>query len=151
VLVTVLFGRTLPLIRHEITDGVRLLPGTCRCGRPFRRIARVDGRSVEALQPCDGQGRPVAINPVVVHEIMDTARVAGCQLIEGSDRLRLLVVAPAISVNVDGAIVPLLARALGRHGAVVPPIGREVVSRLQREPSGKVMTVKSRHRAEREA
>jgi phenylacetate-CoA ligase len=151
VLVTVLFGRTLPLIRYEITDGMRLLPGPCRCGRPFRRIARVDGRSAEALQLRDGQGRPVAINPVVVHEVMDTARVAGWQLIEESDRLRLLVVPPANGVTVDGSIVPLLARALGRHGAVVPPIGLEVVSRLQREPSGKVMTVKPRQRAERAA
>jgi phenylacetate-coenzyme A ligase PaaK-like adenylate-forming protein len=150
-LVTVLFGRTLPLIRYEITDGVRLLPGRCPCGRPFRRLAAVDGRSAEALQLRDRQGRPVAINPVVVHEVMDAARVAGWQLIEEADRLRLLVVEPANDITIDGATVPRLAGALGRHGAVVPPISLEVVPRIEREPSGKVLTVKPRSRAERPA
>lgn len=146
VLVTVLFGRTLPLIRYELSDGVRLLSGDCPCGRPFRRIARVNGRSLEALELRDDHGRPVLVNPVVVHEVMDAARVAGWQLVEEPDRLRLLVIEPPDGAAVDAAIVTTLAETLGRHGAVIPPIILEVVDRIEREPSGKVMTVKPRHR-----
>lgn len=147
VLVTVLFGRTLPLIRYEITDRVSLLSEPCRCGRPFQRIARVDGRSSEALELRDEHGRSVLINPVVVHEAMDATRVSGWQLVEEPDHLRLLVVEPADGVAVDAAIVDSLSAALGRHGAMVPPISLEVVPRIEREPSGKVRTVKPLRRA----
>jgi phenylacetate-CoA ligase len=147
VLVTVLFGRTLPLIRYEIRDGVRLLPGPCPCGRPFRRIAKVDGRSSEALELRDGRGKPVLIHPVVVHEVMDDARVAAWQLVEEVDRLRLLVVASPDGGAVDAAVVATLTETLGRHGVVVPPISLEVVDGIDREPSGKIMTVKPRRRA----
>jgi len=42
-LITVLFKRTQPLIRYEMSDSVRLSPDPCPCGRPFvlneRRIS----------------------------------------------------------------------------------------------------------------
>ena len=45
VLVTVLFSRTMPLIRYEITDSVRMSPDPCPCGRPFHVLAEIRGRT----------------------------------------------------------------------------------------------------------
>jgi phenylacetate-CoA ligase len=58
-LVTVLFSRTLPLIRYELTDRVRLATEPCPCGRPFRLLAAVEGRTDQLLRlpGRDGRGR----------------------------------------------------------------------------------------------
>jgi phenylacetate-CoA ligase len=50
VLVTVLFSRTLPLIRYEMSDSVQ--PATehaCRCGRPYALISGIQGRQEDGL------------------------------------------------------------------------------------------------------
>jgi phenylacetate-coenzyme A ligase PaaK-like adenylate-forming protein len=45
VLVTVLFSRTLPLIRYEMSDSVRLAADpSCGCGRPYRLLDAIQGR-----------------------------------------------------------------------------------------------------------
>ncbi len=48
-LVTVLFSRTLPLIRYELSDRVALDPSSCPCARPFRTLAGVEGRQEDIL------------------------------------------------------------------------------------------------------
>ncbi len=51
VLVTVLFSRTMPLIRYEMSDSVR--PATsphCPCGRPFALIDGIQGREEDILR-----------------------------------------------------------------------------------------------------
>src|SRR5215217_8707001 len=51
VLVTVLFSRTLPLIRYEMSDSLQLAPPGhgCPCGRPYALISGIQGRQQEAL------------------------------------------------------------------------------------------------------
>lgn len=48
-LVTVLSSRTIPLIRYEMTDRVRLAPQPCPCGLPFRLIDSIEGRADDVL------------------------------------------------------------------------------------------------------
>src|SRR4030095_2356088 len=64
ILLTLLERRTQPLIRYEISDMVRELPGTCACGRPFRLIESIEGRREDILYfpPRGGEAR-VAIHP----------------------------------------------------------------------------------------
>lgn len=145
-LVTVLFSRTLPLIRYELPDGVRLLSEACPCGRPFRSIDGVDGRTSEALQLRTADGRPVTVNAVLIHEVMDVAGVRGWQLIQERERLRLrILVSPAGQAESYGATAlrDQLAVALGRSGATVPPIDIEPVAHIERGPTGKVTLIKS--------
>ncbi len=49
-LVTVLFSRTLPLIRYEMSDTVRLAGRGCPCGRAFTRLEDIEGRIEDVLQ-----------------------------------------------------------------------------------------------------
>jgi len=47
--VTVLFSRTLPLIRYELSDRVALSSAVCPCGRPFGILEAVEGRAEDTL------------------------------------------------------------------------------------------------------
>lgn len=42
-------NRVFPLVRYRIGDRTARLEGDCACGRPFRRIAAVQGRIVDTL------------------------------------------------------------------------------------------------------
>lgn len=53
-LVTLLGNRSFPLIRYDIGDRGALSVETCRCGRPFPLLARVEGRQVEFLRNSSG-------------------------------------------------------------------------------------------------
>ena len=60
VLVTTLYNSTLPLIRYEISDVVATEADPCPCGRPYGRIASLDGRredTLTLLAPDGGQVR----------------------------------------------------------------------------------------------
>jgi phenylacetate-CoA ligase len=98
-LVTVLFGRTLPLIRYELTDRVRLATESCPCGRPFRLLAAVEGRTDQLLQlpGRDGASRPV--HPVVFHRALELVDAAGWQVRQQRDGLTVLVAAPGLAFD----------------------------------------------------
>jgi phenylacetate-CoA ligase len=60
--VTVLFSRTLPLIRYEMSDSLQLaLEHSCPCGRPYVLISGIQGRQQDALTfpTADGHQRTV--------------------------------------------------------------------------------------------
>lgn len=50
VLVTVLFARTLPLIRYEMSDSLALAETPCPCGRVFRTVLPPRGRREDELE-----------------------------------------------------------------------------------------------------
>jgi phenylacetate-CoA ligase len=124
-LVTVLFSRTLPLIRYELTDRVRLATEPCPCGRPFRLLAAVEGRTDQLLRlpGRDGRGRPV--HPVVFHRALELVDAAGWQVRQDPDGLTVLVAspgpafdAPAVQQAVaaglkDAQVAPLAVRVVG--------------------------------------
>jgi phenylacetate-coenzyme A ligase PaaK-like adenylate-forming protein len=60
VLVTVLFSRTQPLIRYEMSDTLILSDRNCDGGRGFALVDSIQGRIEEvlALPPPDGRTRP---------------------------------------------------------------------------------------------
>jgi phenylacetate-CoA ligase len=47
--VTDLDNRVQPFIRYRILDSARILDDPCPCGRPFTRLAAVDGRSLDVV------------------------------------------------------------------------------------------------------
>jgi phenylacetate-coenzyme A ligase PaaK-like adenylate-forming protein len=49
VVFSTLTRRAMPLIRYRTGDASRILPGTCSCGSPLRRLDRVRGRLREAV------------------------------------------------------------------------------------------------------
>ena len=48
-LVTVLFSRTLPLIRYDLTDRIRLADQPCPCILPFHLVSAIEGRTDDIM------------------------------------------------------------------------------------------------------
>ena len=63
VLLTNLVNRVQPLIRYELSDSVVIAGGPDPFGRPYLRIARVDGRSDDALTFAGADGSAVRVSP----------------------------------------------------------------------------------------
>jgi len=135
-LVTVLFSRTLPLIRYELTDRVRLATEPYPCGRPFRLLAAVEGRTDQLLQlpGRDGARRPV--HPVVFHQALELVDAAGWQVRQDPDGLTVLVASPGPAFD-----APAVQRAVaaGLADAQVAPltIRVEVVDAIPAGAAGK--------------
>src|SRR4029453_7379110 len=64
VLVTNLSNRTQPFIRFEVTDLVTVSDEPCSCGRTFRRITSIEGRSDDVLELPGTAGATVRVHPI---------------------------------------------------------------------------------------
>jgi len=137
-LVTVLDRRTQPLIRYEISDGLRELPGACDCGRPFRRLARIEGRVEEALHlPAASGGAVVDIHPNLVHTLLERVNATDWQLRqETGDHLSVLLTGQPSDKDAS-QLQQGLALLLAGRGAAPVRVDVRRVDELPRGASGK--------------
>ncbi|MDD7966148.1 phenylacetate--CoA ligase family protein [Actinomycetospora lemnae] len=136
VLVTVLFSRTMPLIRYEMTDSVQLaVEHGCSCGRPYALLGGLQGRSQEALRFTTRSGAERVVQPVVLHHIMDRVDAAGWQIVQRPDRLEVLLAQPR---NLDrAALTARLEDALMGQGVEAPELRIREVTSIPRTALGK--------------
>lgn len=135
-LVTVFSSRTLPLIRYELTDRVRLSTERCPCGRPFRLVAEIEGRTDDVLQLVGLDGRPVEVHPLVFHRVFDGLPIAGWQVrqVEGGLQVNLAG-RPGDVVEAD--VVDALKRSLAGSGARSGAITLHFVAGIDAGAAGK--------------
>lgn len=136
-LTTVLFSRTIPLIRYEMTDRIQLATQRCPCGRPFRLVERIEGRTddVLALPASKGEGT-VRVHPVVFHQVLDLVDAAGWQVRQDDRALQVLIAAPG--PGFDGAgLERAMTHALAANGAVPSAVGVRVVDSIPAGAGGK--------------
>jgi phenylacetate-CoA ligase len=136
VLITNLINYAQPLIRYELSDSVTLAAGANPNGRPYRRIASVDGRSADVLQLRARDGRDVALHPTGFGKAFaQLPEIREYQLVHDEHGLhvRIVMAADARVATVD-RLRRSLADAITAAGAVVPPITIDQVEALQREP-----------------
>ncbi len=141
VLVTALASRTMPLIRYEVPDRVRLDPEPCPCGRTSPRIV-IGGRARDVLR-FDGPAGPEAVHPIAFTRVMDTQRVAAWQVVREEDRIRVVVSGPEPTFTA-GALADAVTRSLAEVLTAPPPVLVEVVDTLARGPGGKASLVVDR-------
>jgi putative adenylate-forming enzyme len=133
--VTVLFSRTQPLIRYEMSDRVARSAERCDCSLPFDLLDTIEGRAEDVLQ-IGG----VSVHPNVFHHVLEAAPVREWQVLQEADRLRVLLAAPHGPVDgVGGAI----ARELAGIGTHAPRIDVEIVDAVTRTALGKAPLVKA--------
>jgi hypothetical protein len=130
--VTSLFGRTMPLIRYRIGDRVAVDPDPCPCGSAFPRFRRIVGRADDLLELPDGR----MVHPVVaacgvvdvpgVRRFKITQRRAGSLLValDTSDEL---------SASLRASIVRHFEEHLGARDVEVRRVGA-----IPADPSGKL-------------
>ncbi|HEX5995314.1 MAG TPA: hypothetical protein VFY84_09260 [Jiangellales bacterium] len=135
-LVTVLSSRTLPLIRYELTDRVRLSTQPCDCGLPFRLVDTIEGRTDDALRLSTPDGSEIQVHPVVFHQVLDLVDAAGWQVRQEPHRLLVLIAAPRSAFRPD-TTARAVGDALVAAGAAPPPVEVSVVDEIPAGAAGK--------------
>jgi putative adenylate-forming enzyme len=141
-LVTVLFSRTLPLIRYELSDRVREVERDCPDHKPYPVLGGIDGRAEEVLT-LGG----VSVHPNVFDVALEGLPVTGWQVVEEDGALRVLLAHPEGSI-VDENVVARLVSALARVGAHGVPVRVERVDSIARTAMGKAPLVVRRRSLE---
>ncbi len=143
VLVTVLFRRTQPLIRYEMSDQLAWLPEQCRCGRPFALVGAIEGREEDVLQLPGRSGNCVPVHPNVFHQVLDLVPVAEWQIEEDAAHALHVRVAGASSSLDDTKLARDLGTAVANLGAVIPRVIIERVAVILRTKLGKAPLVRA--------
>ena len=135
-LVTVLFSRTLPLIRYELTDRVQLATELCGCPLPFRLVGSIEGRTDDALVLPRQGGGTVRVHPVVFHQALEMVDVAGWQVRQQPDGITVLVTDPGPGFD-TGSTQGAVRAAMARAGALPSVIRVGVVDAIPASAAGK--------------
>lgn len=135
-LVTVLFSRTLPLIRYELTDRAQLATQACPCGRPFRLLAEIEGRTDDIIELPALAGGKISVHPNVFHRALDLLNASGWQVRQEGDGIRIFIQTPGLKVD-SQAIELSVAQSLATAGASPGQVHVEEVAEIPAGPSGK--------------
>jgi phenylacetate-CoA ligase len=146
-LVTVLFRRTQPLIRYEISDRVVVSAGRCDCGLPWKVLERVEGRDEEMLRlPATGGGTR-DVHPLVFEGIFDNLPVSGWQVTSnGNDVTALLSGAAGIDIDM---LRDRIWAELAQRGVSPASVTTRRVAELPRTATGKASHVRKEPQASR--
>jgi putative adenylate-forming enzyme len=140
-LVTVLFSRTQPLIRYEMSDRVRLADDRCGCGLPFGLVDSIEGRVEEVLTFAGVSGQPVAIHPNVFHGVLEPLPIRAWQVVQRPDGLVVRIVSTEAAL--DGQpIARVVAAALTSAGVASPRVSVERVAAIEKTSAGKAPLVR---------
>jgi len=141
VLVTNLVNYAQPLIRYEISDVVTLadgpdLDGPNPAGRPYRRIASIEGRCMDTLHLPGRRGGEVALHPSGLGPAFaGLPDVRQYQILHDPRGLHVRVLlAAGASADVPTRLRRSLVEAIEAAGAVPPAVEVEQVAALEREP-----------------
>lgn len=145
-LVTVLSSRTLPLIRYELTDSVRLATRACTCGRPFRLVEAIEGRSDDVLELPGIEAAAVRVHPNLFMKALDAFHAEAWQVRQETDGLRVLVAKPEVEVS-PTRIRDAVAEQLAASRVSTIPIEVDIVPTIAPGASGKRPLVVANGRA----
>jgi putative adenylate-forming enzyme len=135
-LVTVLFSRTQPLIRYELSDRVMALEERCPDGSPFDLLGAIEGRQEDVLT----LGGHV-VRPNVFHNALERLPVAGWQVVEHGGRLSVLLASPMS--DIDPAVVRAgVTKALEQVGVHDPAIEVSIVDEIPHTALGKAALIR---------
>jgi phenylacetate-coenzyme A ligase PaaK-like adenylate-forming protein len=141
VLVTVLFSRTQPLIRYEMTDCVTLSSGTCECGRAFGLVQSVEGRQQDVLELPGAGGTLVSIHPVVFDRALEPMPIRQWQVVGHPAEIVVKVVRGSLPIA-EATVAADVARELKAAGVLDPAVRVELVDAIEKTAAGKTPLVR---------
>jgi len=141
-LVTVLFSRTMPLIRYEMSDSIKLADAGCPCAMPYKLVAGIQGRVEEILHLSNTSGERVPVQPIVFHRIMEAVAAAEWQIVQTADGLEVLIAGARDGFSAD-ALAGGLQRELGSQGVAGLPIQVVQVAAIPRSAIGKAPLIRA--------
>jgi len=142
VLVTVLFSRTQPLIRYEMSDTISRSDEPCPCGRSLGLLSAVEGRIEDVLELQAAQGGKVTIHPNTFHHVLEPLPVRQWQVEQRPDGLIVRIVPGQATVE-PASVSAALARELAAVGSAILPIRVELVDAVVQTTLGKSPLIKA--------
>jgi phenylacetate-coenzyme A ligase PaaK-like adenylate-forming protein len=137
----------VPLIRYEIGDVVTRAGGPSPAGRPYARLAAVQGRSGDVLRLIARDGGRVAVHPFRLgRPLAGFPDVRQFQVRVSGQRVTMRVVLrPAAARDVPERLRAAIAAELEAAGADTPDVAVEPVAAIVRErgPGAKLKLVRS--------
>jgi phenylacetate-coenzyme A ligase PaaK-like adenylate-forming protein len=147
ILVTSLASRALPLVRYEIGDVVTRADGPSPAGRPYRRLASVEGRTGDVLRLAARDGGRVAIHPFRLgRPLVAFPDVRQFQVLVAGEHVTMRVVLrPEAPRDVPDRLRAAIVAELEDAGAAAPGVAVEPVAAIARErgPGAKLKLVRS--------
>jgi putative adenylate-forming enzyme len=149
VLITNLFNFTQPLIRYEVTDMLTISPEPCPCGRPFRLISKIEGRSDDVVYLPGNQGRTVPVHPIHFHEAVgEIQEINEFRFVHEDNVIRISLVlrGGTSQEEVRERLTSNLTARLESLGAICPNIDIRFLDGIERNPKtmGKLKLVESK-------
>ncbi len=141
-LVSVLFSRTQPLIRYEISDRVQASIDMCADGRPFSLLGGIEGREEDVLHLPGPDGRPVLVHPNVFHTPLEPLPVSAWQVVQQPDGIEILLAGAGEGID-ELAVSQSIREALSAAGVGHQAIRIERVESITRTPLGKAPLVRA--------
>jgi len=135
-LVTVLFSRTQPLIRYEMSDRLGPSAATCPCGRTFALAGSVDGRMEDFLTLPRQGGGTIPIHPNVFHGVLEPLPIRQWQVQQAADGIDVLIVQGKSGVDA-AAVAAAIARGLTVTGAAPIEVRARPVDKVTQTTLGK--------------
>lgn len=136
VLVTTLYDSPLRLIRYEISDVVTMEADPCPCGRPYRRLASLDGRREDTLTLLAADGRQLRLHAGCLRASLDgVPGLRQYQLIQrsaDSTLVRITVRPGADLSDMAASIRSAVEHELRRVGVRLGSLAIEVVDAIER-------------------
>lgn len=142
ILVTVLFSRTLPLIRYEISDSIKISPDNCSCGKAFTLIESVQGRAEDFITMIMFNNTIQSVHPNVFHEIFDQLPVLQWQIILKKNGLHVYYI-PDSSLIPENTLYKEIENGLTRYQLKTPHIHLHKETKLLRTKLGKLKLISS--------
>jgi phenylacetate-coenzyme A ligase PaaK-like adenylate-forming protein len=147
-LVTNLYNHTQPLIRYEVSDMLTISPEPCPCGRPFRVVTQLEGRSDEILRFDAIASGTVEVHPHHFRDLLGGfQQLKQYQVVQedGELHLRLVLRGEEDRDAFAAEVRASLRGMLDSHGAVCPPLILEFVDAIERRPEqmGKLQLIKA--------
>jgi len=139
-LLTNLYNFTQPLIRYEVSDMLTIGKTSCPCGRPFRLVSKIGGRSDDIIYLRGTGGTTVPIHPLHFYDALDAVEgITQYQIAAGPDGINVQLVARegVDKTNLSKALIERLRNSLSAVG--VPAVKLEVEFVEQIKPSSELM------------
>jgi phenylacetate-CoA ligase len=144
-LVTVLFNKTVPLIRYEISDSIMLADAsvTCACGRPFHIVSGIQGRIEDIIYLNGHNGKEALITPDIFHDVLEPAPVGGWQVTQENETSILVSIVNPEPDYKEQEVINNLTHRLKEQGALDPIVRLEWIDKLKQSATGKTPLVKA--------
>ena len=110
-IVTDLWRRTQPIIRYRLNDVLRLAPGRCPCGSPFRVLDAVEGRCDDVCYFDGDDGEPRVVYPDTIRRMVLLASPQIDDYRAAQERCGHLRIGLAVRPGADFAPVAAAVRA----------------------------------------